>query len=165
LHASSGADLIIVDRPLTPAQARSIADEAQATALLGYLQTAFVKEPRPELKPRQVPATNPVASSPESILRGQATFVNRCAGCHGKKGDGKGPNSLDILPKPRNLRNPFFVGSVSDKRLFESILYGVQGTAMPSWIDSLNNNDVGDLVNFIRNLNPKPKGGQNAGTI
>jgi sulfur oxidation c-type cytochrome SoxX len=133
-------------------------DENQAKAILGYIQTAFVKEPRTEPKARAVPDANPVASNPESILRGQATFVNRCAGCHGKKGDGKGPNSLDILPKPRNLRNRFFLESVDDKRLFDSILYGVQGTAMPSWTDyGLSNNDVGDLVNFIRNLNPKPK--------
>ena len=143
-----------------------ILDEARTKDLLGYIQTAFVKEPRTELKARTAPETNPVASSPESIARGEATFVNRCAGCHGRKGDGKGPNSLDILPKPRNLRNTFFLDSVKDKRLFDSILYGVQGTAMPSWIDyGLSNNDVGDLVNFIRNLNPKPKGGQNAGTI
>ncbi len=143
-----------------------ILDDRQAKALLDYIQTAFVKEPRQEPKPRNLPAANPVASSPESIARGEATFVNRCAGCHGRKGDGKGPNSLDILPKPRNLRNAFFLSSVSDARLFDSILYGVQGTAMPSWIDyGLSNNDVGDLVNFLRNLNPKPKGGQNAGTI
>ncbi|NTV73587.1 MAG: c-type cytochrome, partial [Holophaga sp.] len=141
-------------------------DEKQATALLGYIQTAFVKEPRQEPKARNLPAANPVASSPESINRGEATFVNRCAGCHGRKGDGKGPNSLDILPRPRNLRNGLFMASVDDTRLFDSILYGVQGTAMPSWIDyGLSNNDVGDIVNFLRNLNPKPKGGQNAGTI
>jgi mono/diheme cytochrome c family protein len=143
-----------------------VLDEQQAKNLLGYIQTAFVKDARTEPKARVLPETNPVASSADSIKRGEETFVNRCAGCHGKKGDGTGPNSLDILPKPRNLRNPFFVDSVADKRLFESILYGVQGTAMPSWIDyGLTNNDVGDLVNFLRNLNPKPKGGQNAGTI
>ncbi len=45
----------------------------------------------------------------------------------------------------------------SDKRLFESILYGLQGTAMPAWIDyGLTNQDVGDLVNFIRKSNQKP---------
>lgn len=143
-----------------------VLSEPQAKGLLDYIQATFVKDPRPEVKVRQVPETNPVPPSAESIARGQATFFNRCAGCHGKKGDGKGPNSLDILPRPRNLRNPFFVQSVDDRRLFESILYGVQGTAMPSWIDyGLSNQDVGDLVNFIRNLNPKPKGGTNAGTI
>jgi mono/diheme cytochrome c family protein len=97
---------------------------------------------------------NPVASVPDSIHRGEMTFLERCAGCHGRKEDGKGPNSLDISPKPRNLRNTAFVHSVADKRLFESILYGVQGTAMPPWIDyGLSKNDVGDIVNFIRSIN------------
>ena len=83
--------------------------------------------------------------------------------CHGRKADGKGPNSLDINPKPRNLRNTAFVASVDDKRLFESILYGVQGTAMPSWIDyGLSKNDVGDIVNFIHSINQKKGGTLNA---
>ena len=52
-----------------------------------------------------------------------------------------------------------FVDSVDDRRLFESILYGVQGTAMPPWIDyGLTQNDVGDMVNFIRSINPKTQG-------
>jgi mono/diheme cytochrome c family protein len=134
--------------------------------VLGHIQTAFTKEPRRELKPRQIPEKSPVAMSPESVARGEALFVNRCAGCHGKKGDGKGANSLDILPKPRNLRNTAFVDSVDDRRLFESIQYGVQGTAMPPWIDyGLTNNDVGDLINFIRSINQKPKGGPHAAAI
>jgi mono/diheme cytochrome c family protein len=138
-------------------------DEAKAKSVLDYIQASFVKEPRRELAVRQVPDTNPVPMSKESVARGAAIFAERCTGCHGKKADGKGPNSLDISPKPRNLRNAWFVNSVADRRLFESILYGVQGTAMPSWIDyGFNNNDVGDLTNFIRDMNPKPKGGQHA---
>ena len=70
------------------------------------------------------------------------------------KADGKGPNSLDILPRPRNLRNDEFVGSIDDGRLFLSILYGVQGTAMPPWIDyGMSQEDCGDLINYIRSLN------------
>ena len=57
---------------------------------------------------------------------GETMFLARCSGCHGRKADGKGPNSLDILPRPRNLRNSAFVQSVNDRRLFESVLYGVQ---------------------------------------
>ena len=85
---------------------------------------------------------------------GEKIFVQRCTGCHGRKADGKGPNSLDILPRPRNLRNSAFVEQLADRRMIESILYGVQGTAMPAWIDyGLSQNDVGDIVNFIRSLN------------
>ncbi len=82
----------------------------------------------------------------------------RCTGCHGRKADGKGPNSLDILPRPRNLLNSQFIHNAPDRRLFESILYGVQGSAMPPWIDyGLTKNDVGDLVNYIRSLNAGKK--------
>ncbi len=134
-------------------------DEAKAKSVLDYIQASFVKEPRRELAVRQVPDTNPVPMSKESVARGAAIFAERCTGCHGKKADGKGPNSLDISPKPRNLRNAWFVNSVADRRLFESILYGVQGTAMPSWIDyGFNNNDVGDLVNFIRRHESQTQG-------
>lgn len=138
-------------------------DESRTREVLDYVHSAFTREPRRELKPHDVPAANPVAMSAESAARGERTFLKRCAGCHGRKADGKGPNSLDILPRPRNLRNAAFVDSVSDQRLFDAILYGVQGTAMPPWIDmGLSKNDVGDLVNFIRGINPKSKGNSNA---
>jgi hypothetical protein len=53
------------------------------------------------------------------------------------------------------------VNSVADQRLFDSILYGVQGTAMPAWIDfgGLTRTDAGNLINFIRNLNQKSGAG------
>jgi len=128
--------------------------DQQRQQVLDYIFVTFVKEPRRELKERKVPEQNPVAMSQESVDRGEKIFLDRCTGCHGRKADGKGPNSLDISPRPRNLRNYAFVQSVSDHRLLDSILYGVQGTAMPSWIDyGLSQNDAGDLINFIRNLN------------
>ena len=128
--------------------------EERAGALLSYVLTTFTKEPARELKARPVPSLNPVPESADSAARGERTFEARCTGCHGKKADGKGPNSLDILPRPRNLRNSAFVAKLSDKRAFESILYGVQGTAMPAWIDyGLSQQDVGDIVNFIRSVN------------
>jgi mono/diheme cytochrome c family protein len=126
----------------------------QADAVLGYVLETFTKAPPRPLKTRNVPDHNPVASSPASIQHGEAIFLKRCTGCHGRKADGKGANSLDILPRPRNLRNAWFVDNAPDRRLFESILYGVQGTAMPAWIDyGFSQNDVGDIVNFIRSLN------------
>jgi mono/diheme cytochrome c family protein len=136
----------------------------QVNGVLSYVLATFTKEPARELKAHNVPEQNPVASSADSIKHGEAQFQERCTGCHGRKADGKGPNSLDITPKPRNLRNAAFVASVNDRRLFDSILYGVQGTAMPSWIDyGLSKNDVGDIVNFIRSINQKKGSQQNAG--
>lgn len=136
-----------------PAWGNTLKDD-QVQGVLQYVFTTFTKDPRQEIKPHDIPEANPVAMSEASAREGERMFVARCSGCHGRKADGKGPNSLDILPRPRNLRNTAFVNSVAEKRLFDSILYGVQGTAMPSWIDyGLSANDVGNLVNFIRSIN------------
>lgn len=138
-----------------PAWAKVMTDQ-QIAGLFDYVQTTFVKDPRREMKDRKVPEHNPVASSPESIQRGETVYLARCVGCHGRKADGKGANALDILPRPRNLRNSFFVNTADDKRMMESILYGVQGSAMPPWIDiGITQNDAGDILNYIRSLNPR----------
>jgi sulfur oxidation c-type cytochrome SoxX len=136
-----------------PAWGRAFND-GQIRGVLGYIFQNFVKEPRRELKQRNTPDSNPVAMSESSMRAGEQIFQQRCAGCHGKKADGKGPNSLDIVPRPRNLRNHEFMRAASDRRLFESIMYGVQGTAMPPWVDyGLTQTDVGNLLNYLRSLN------------
>src|SRR5260370_24167190 len=136
----------------------------QVNGVLTYVLATFTKEPARELKPHNVPETNPVATGAASIKHGEQIFLERCTGCHGRKADGKGPNSLDITPKPRNLRNSAFVASVNDLRLFYSVLYGVHGTASPSWIDyGLSKTDVGDIVNFIHSINQRQGSQQNAG--
>jgi mono/diheme cytochrome c family protein len=140
-----------VDGTSMPPWKRILKDE-QIGGVLDYVMQNFAKEPFKELKARNIPEKNPVGNSADSIARGEQVFELRCTGCHGRKADGKGPNSLDIFPHPRNFRNRWFVESVPDRRLFESIEYGVQGTAMPSWIDMLSTNEVGDVINFIRSL-------------
>jgi mono/diheme cytochrome c family protein len=132
----------------------AVLEGVQSREVLDYVLSTFVTVPRRELRERNIPDQNPVASSDESIARGEALYLRRCTGCHGLKADGKGPNSPDILPRPRNLRNTEFVRSVGDRRLIEAILYGVQGTAMPPWIDyGFSQDDAGDVVNFIRSIN------------
>lgn len=140
-----------------PAWGKVLTDD-QIQSVLAYINQTFTKEARREIKLRDVPEQNPVALTSESIARGEQSYLTRCVGCHGRKADGKGPNSLDILPRPRNLLNTAFINNANDRRLFDSILYGVQGTAMPPWIDyGLTKNDVGDLVNYIRSLNANKK--------
>jgi cytochrome c oxidase cbb3-type subunit 2 len=143
---------------------KNVLKPEQINGVLSYVMTTFTKEPFRESKPHNVPDHNPVTTSAASIHHGEEVFLERCTGCHGRKADGKGPNSLDISPKPRNLRNSAFVASVDDRRIFDSVLYGVQGTAMPSWTDyGLTTNDVGDIVNFIRSINQQKGSQQNAG--
>lgn len=130
-----------------------VLNDGQINSLVDYVMATYVKEKARVLKVSKVPEQNPVPGSNESIARGEQAYLARCTGCHGRKADGKGPNALDIVPRPRNLRNSPFVASINDRRVMESILYGVQGTAMPPWIDyGLSQKDAGDLVNYIRSL-------------
>ena len=136
-----------------PPWGNALSDD-QVNGVFNYVWATYVKEKPRTLKPRNVPQVNPVTYSQQSVDRGETIFLARCTGCHGKKADGHGPNSPDISPRPRNLRNFAFINSVSDHRLFESITYGVEGTAMPSWLDyGLQQNDVGDILNYIHSLN------------
>jgi len=142
-----------------------ILKDDQLNDVLTYIQKTFAGGQGPgagageaatQPKQRPLPDRNPVAVSKQSIAHGEQIYLQRCTGCHGRKADGKGPNSLDITPRPRNLRNTAFVENLTDRRMAESILYGVQGTAMPPWIDyGLTQQDVGDIMNFIRSINRK----------
>ena len=134
---------------------RVLGDEGSA-ALVEYVVTTWAKAGAQRVPTgRKLPEANPVAYSKESVGRGEAIFLDRCWGCHGKKADGHGPNAADISPRPRNLRNTPFVASLSYARLHESIKYGVQGTAMPAagFDFALDDQAIGDLVNFVLSLN------------
>jgi mono/diheme cytochrome c family protein len=133
-----------------------ILDDESTTALFGYVRNTFIAEKRDAdadqaAKKRQVPEKNPVAYGAESVQRGRGIFLERCFGCHGRIGDGKGPNALEMLPRPRNLANHSFFAGLPDSRLFESITYGIVGTGMPPW-DMLPESERWDLVNYVRNL-------------
>ena len=129
-----------------------ILSEEQASALFAWIRSRFLPGDRaPSTKPRRVPEVNPVAYSEESAERGARVFEKRCYGCHGRRGDGKGPNAPGMIPRPRDLTSKAFFTEVSDSRIFESLTYGVVGTGMPPW-DVLPETERWDLVSFVRRL-------------
>lgn len=123
--------------------------------LLDHILETYPGQRKARQRTREIPETNPVEYSKESVARGEAIYLDRCWGCHGKKGDGHGPNAEDFVPRPRNLRNTPFIESMTYARLHESIKYGVQGTAMPAagFDFALDDQAIGDLVNYILSLN------------
>jgi mono/diheme cytochrome c family protein len=132
-----------------------VLDDQAAGALVDYVLATWTEKSAARRIERQVPQANPVPYSRASVDRGEAIFLDRCWGCHGKKADGHGPNAEDIVPRPRNLRNSPFVRSLPYARLHESIKYGVQGTAMPAagFDFALDDRAIGDLIHFIYSLN------------
>ncbi|MFO0932679.1 MAG: c-type cytochrome [Planctomycetota bacterium] len=126
--------------------------DEQAQALFAWVRQEFSGGDKPSKATlRKLPERNPVAWTPEAFERTRAVFRQRCFGCHGLLGDGKGPNAPDLLPRPRNLMNRPFLTPIDDLRLYESITYGVVGTGMPAW-DFLPEDQRWDLVNYVRGL-------------
>jgi cytochrome c oxidase cbb3-type subunit II len=100
---------------------------------------------------------NPMPPTTRSLVHGKQIFTTNCIGCHGYLGDGKGPASVFInRPAPRNLADASQQLYFSDGEMYDAILFGVDGTAMPPWGDILTVNDIWDLTNFIRTI---PNGG------
>lgn len=91
-------------------------------------------------------------SSPESIAAGKAVFFEYCSGCHGRRADGRGPQSLNLDPRPQNLRNAPFVGYLTDTRMFASISGGVRGTAMPAFEMMIAPEKRWQVIHYIRSL-------------
>jgi len=128
----------------------------RAQALWTWIRATFVREARnPRVSRLAAPERTAPPPDEASIARGADTFAVRCVLCHGRRGDGRGPAALDLLPRPRNLRNISFLTNLSDARLFASVSWGIVGTGMPPW-ESLPVATRWDLVDFVRSLSRRP---------
>ncbi|HUS14229.1 MAG TPA: cbb3-type cytochrome c oxidase subunit II [Chloroflexia bacterium] len=102
---------------------------------------------------------NPMEPTQRSLLHGKTVFLTNCIGCHGLQGDGKGPASRWVNnPAPRNFTDVSAQRLFSDGEMYDAILFGVDGTAMPAWGDQITVNDIWDVTNFLRTI---PNGGIN----
>jgi mono/diheme cytochrome c family protein len=108
-------------------------------------------------EPPKVPqgALLPKDSVDAATFRGGLVFANYCVTCHGINADGNGRAARLYNPKPANLR-------MSDKN---DAYYGLivrKGGAvlgrsefMPSWEAELTNEQIGDLVAYLRSINAR----------
>ena len=48
---------------------------------------------------------NPIKATQASIRKGKEIYEKKCALCHGVEGNGKGPNSAGLNPKPTNFKD------------------------------------------------------------
>jgi len=89
---------------------------------------------------------------------GKLLYKQHCASCHGVIGDGNGPASVWLFPKPRNFSSGLFklhstpAGSLpTDQDLFETITRGMAGSSMPSF-SYLSETDRLELVQYVKYL-------------
>jgi high-affinity iron transporter len=91
----------------------------------------------------------PAAPSAE---RGRQLFSDYCSGCHGERGDGKGPNAVGLNPPPANFTAPQFIRAETPYDFFHVISLGKRNTAMPEWDDVLSLQDRWDIVSHLWTL-------------
>ncbi len=90
--------------------------------------------------------------------RGEAIYAQRCMWCHGEEGDGEGEGAERLLPRPRDLsmaqykiKTTGFEDFVpNDSDLQRMIGNGMPGTAMPGWSDVLSEQDIWDVIAYIK---------------
>lgn len=99
---------------------------------------------------------------------GQAAYQAHCAACHGKDGDGNGPATVWLYPRPRNFNLGLFkiqstpAGSLpSDEDLFQVITRGMPGSSMPAF-NYLPEAERRELVRHVKWLTASVKDGQRA---
>ncbi len=93
---------------------------------------------------------NPVPRSPESRSRGQKIYLDKCASCHGAKGDGHGEMAKVLDPHPSDFTDRHMMKEMTDGEIFWKITAG-KGP-MPSYQKELTDDERWDLVNYLRSL-------------
>lgn len=93
--------------------------------------------------------TNPVAANESSLTAGQKIYLKRCISCHGKTGDGDGPNAADLGIHPAKLSDPA-IRTQTDGALFWKITVGKK--PMPNYATRLSPTDRWNVINYLRTL-------------
>jgi len=94
--------------------------------------------------------TNPLGADAAAAAAGADVFKNNCTSCHGEQGHGDGPAGIALDPRPKDLA--IFAPAVEDDYLFWRITTGKPGTAMIAWKGVLTDEQIWQVVAFIRTL-------------
>ena len=119
-------------------------------SLVDLLFREFIRTDRKDKSP--VPT---LPQRPAGILTGEKVknkFAKYCSSCHGVAGNGKGPEYLKYLPRPRDLTNRLYFQSLTDERIALSVFYGVPDTAMRPFSSKISPESIWSFVYMIREL-------------
>jgi mono/diheme cytochrome c family protein len=128
-----------------------------------------------------------VWTDPKGLTKGQEIFAAKCVLCHGEKGDGKGPGSVNLPLKPADLTDgkmvaempgSFWMWRVSEGGLVEP--FKSKGSVMPAWKGELSMSNRWAVIAYAHTLSghrgphdgsehpelrPKPKFVTGEGTV
>lgn len=113
-------------------------------------------KPAPESDETTAPAGTSAAATPD-VAKAQEIFTQRCVTCHGTTGNGDGPASATLNPKPRKFADPAWQKEVTDEYIEKIVKFGGaavgKSAAMPSNPDLNDPNVVAGLRTIVRGFN------------
>ena len=124
-------------------------NDEQLDALVAYIRSWEANPPVQELPqfatPTPPPTPEVTAPTPEPIpsLTGGQLYAIACASCHGTQGEG------DVGPA---LNTQEFQEAYDDQALFDTISEGHTATPMVAWGESLSDEQIQLLVDYVRVL-------------
>jgi cytochrome c oxidase cbb3-type subunit II len=98
---------------------------------------------------------NPLPVTVANLNRGKEVFLQRCVGCHGVSGDGKGPGARFMSPSPADFTDKDDAccgGDTGPGDFYYRILRGWPGTAMENFGDRLSVDDIWRVVMFVKTI-------------
>ncbi|MBT3533040.1 MAG: c-type cytochrome [Rhodospirillaceae bacterium] len=117
----------------------------------------------------------PALAQSGDVDKGELIYQERCLQCHGDEGDGLGPAAERLNPPPRDftlglykfITSAFDADLPNDTDIIRMIRDGMPGTAMPGWGDLLPEQDILDVLAYIKvfaELEGEPEGQTDFGT-
>lgn len=100
----------------------------------------------------------PALAAGGDAKNGEVIYQKRCVWCHGVDGDGLGAAGDYLNPPPRSfedgqykIKTTQFEDLVpTDENLFRMVKDGMPGTAMPGWSQLLKDQEIWDVVQYIK---------------
>lgn len=96
---------------------------------------------------------NPMDGTEANILKGQKIYLDKCASCHGIEGLGEGEAGNDLFPSPALLAFIVQMPIAVDSYLMWTVSEGGKdlNTGMPAFKDSLNDDEIWQVIAYVRN--------------
>lgn len=112
--------------------------DAEIAAIVDYVRANFMQ------------VAEVAVGTPEVMGVGEKVYVKNCSVCHGDKGNTAFWAKNGLNPPPRDFTSPEAQGMLTRERMIRAVTEGRPGTGMVSFKKRLSDEEITEVVNFIR---------------
>jgi len=121
----------------------------------GSFETRLIQGAKQHLTVRGRDDVNPLPPTDDNVHRGQKNFASYCMVCHGLDGQNTGVPFADKMAPPVPALNSSSVQAYTDGQLHWIIQNGIFPSGMPASKDVFRDEEIWELVLYVRHLPPK----------